>query len=154
MARRRVQALAISGLVAMAVACVVLVQLSAARVELEKGAETYSITSATPLQFIAPQGLVRHYPDPQGMPNAFLIKSTIDTDSLALNRILTKNQDVRSMEEKAHANSLHWRELLSQARMAAWRSRDELGEVLKVNPAAEKPGDASSTGNATRTETR
>eukprot|EP00283_Hemiselmis_rufescens_P005784 CAMPEP_0173421594 /NCGR_PEP_ID=MMETSP1357-20121228/2657_1 /TAXON_ID=77926 /ORGANISM="Hemiselmis rufescens, Strain PCC563" /LENGTH=124 /DNA_ID=CAMNT_0014384527 /DNA_START=1 /DNA_END=372 /DNA_ORIENTATION=+ len=107
---------------AMAGCCVVLLGTSPRHPVVLEGdaAETFSVSAALEPQFQA----VHHYPDPQGMPDAALIRKTIDQDHLALSRLAARSVGVSHLRLAADDLGRSWSKLLDSAEAAKWKVDD------------------------------
>eukprot|EP00960_Hanusia_phi_P057675 763625-Hanusia_phi.AAC.8 len=59
---------------------------------------------------------IKHYPDPQGMPDAGLIKKTVDMDAQALFRLKLFAGKLHSLRLESDDYSRKWKRLLTKAR--------------------------------------
>jgi len=59
---------------------------------------------------------IKHYPDPQGMPDAGLIKKTVDMDAQSLFRLKLFARKLHSLRLESDDYSRKWKRLLTQAR--------------------------------------
>lgn len=73
--------------------------------------------------------MIEHFPDPQYMPNAYLIKRTLDEDKISVLKILSQNEKLDQALQSANIEKLKWRHLLSKAQKYSWRIQDDLANV-------------------------
>ena len=91
----------------------------------------FSVTAA--MQSSAPA--VKHYPDPQAMPDAKLILSTVNADASALNRLRVLAFKVHQMRTKAANTARRWENMLEKARDLHYSALDMQAQA----PSLKKP---------------
>lgn len=63
---------------------------------------------------------VRNYPDPQAMPDAQLIKETVDEDAVAINKLKYYAHQTKLLRSNALDQLHDWTHLLDKARELHW----------------------------------
>ncbi len=91
----------------------------------------YSVSAAMQSSALA----VKHYPDPQAMPDAKLILSTENADAAALRRLRTMAFKVHQMRTKASDTGRRWMNMLEKARDIEYSTLDMESET----PTLRKP---------------
>lgn len=91
----------------------------------------YSVAAAMQSSSLA----IKHYPDPQAMPDAQLVLSTVNADAAALRRLRTMAFKVHQMRVKASDTGRRWMNLLEQARDIQYSTLDMQSET----PTLKKP---------------
>lgn len=91
----------------------------------------YSVAAAMQSSALA----IKHYPDPQAMPDAQLILSTENADAAALRRLRTMAFKVHQMRTKASDTGRRWMNLLEKARDVEYSTLDMQSEA----PTLKKP---------------
>jgi hypothetical protein len=91
----------------------------------------YSVSAAMQSSALA----IKHYPDPQAMPDAQLILSTENADASALRRLRTMAFKVHQMRTKASDTGRRWMNLLEKARDIEYSTLDMQSET----PTLKKP---------------
>jgi hypothetical protein len=91
----------------------------------------YSVAAAMQSSALA----IKHYPDPQAMPDAQLILSTVNADAAALRRLRTMAFKVHQMRTKATDTARRWMDMLETARDVQYSTLDMQSET----PTLKKP---------------
>jgi len=91
----------------------------------------YSVTAAMQSSALA----IKHYPDPQAMPDAQLVLSTVNADAAALRRLRTMAFKVHQMRVKATNTGRRWMNLLEKGRDIQYSTLDMQSET----PTLKKP---------------
>jgi hypothetical protein len=91
----------------------------------------YSVAAAMQSNLVG----IKHYPDPQAMPDAQLILSTVNADAAALQRLRTMAFKVHQMRTKASNTGRRWNDLLEKARDIEYSTEDMQSET----PLLKKP---------------
>jgi hypothetical protein len=91
----------------------------------------YSVSAAMQSSALA----IKHYPDPQAMPDAKLILSTENADAAALRRLRTMAFKVHQMRTKASDTGRRWMNMLEKARDIEYSTLDMESET----PTLRKP---------------
>lgn len=107
----------------------------------------YSVAAAMQSSALA----IKHYPDPQAMPDAQLILSTVNADAAALRRLRTMAFKVHQMRTKASDTSRRWMNMLEKARDVQYSTLDMQSEtptLKKPRGATGPPGPPGAQGGA------
>jgi hypothetical protein len=96
-------------------------------------AETFSVSASIQPEYMT----VHHLPDPQAMPDAALIKKTIQDDAAAISRVQRMVSKVRRLRLNSREMAFRWQRLLDNTRHLDW---DVLDEIVDNEDLSKRPG--------------